>query len=370
MPATYGGFCTLFEEVATRLAADKEISVTVYCRRSYFADRPKWIDGIRLVYLPVWKNKYLESLLFTGLSIVHSLFRGYDVIFVVDNANAPLLLPLWLLRKKTVMHTDGLGWKRRKWGKYASKYYRWTEKVAALLATELVTDARAMQDYYQKNYRAHSVFIPYGSEVGLPPDPTALNRYNLVRNGYFLVVTRIEPDNNTDLIIREYRRARLDRPLVIVGGAQYPSDFSRALEREAGPDVIFLGGIFDSAILNGIYANAYAYLHGHMVGGTNPALLRAMHAGTACIAIDVDFNREVLGDDGLYFNSDQGCLAGVLGALAGDSGDAEARGERLQTRARRLYRWDAVAAAYADLFTALVARQPRDTYYRPETFVD
>jgi len=369
VPPTYGGYCTLFDHVATSLANNPDFEVTVYCRRSYFSERPKWYQGIRLHYLPVWRNKYLESLLFTGMSVIHSLlFRRFDVIFVVDNANGPLMLPFWLFRKPTSLHTDGLGWKRRKWGKLGSKYYKWTEKVSAALTTILVSDAKAIQDYYLENYQAPSVFIPYGANVGDPPDNNCLEKYGLKSGEYFLIVTRIEPDNNTDILIREYKAAKLKRPLIIVGGARYPSDFSRAIEAEADDNVRFLGGIYESEILNGLYAHAFAYLHGHVVGGTNPALLRAMNASACCVAFDINFTKEVLGDQGVFFNDSVGNLASKLQTLEDNVDETLSRGKSLGQRAADHYRWDAVADAYATMFKQLAAKQSCTEAYHPEKF--
>lgn len=369
IPPTYGGYCTLFDQVATRLANNPDFEVTVYCRRGYFAERPKWYQGIRLHYLPVWRNKYFESLLFTGMSVLHSLiFRKFDVIFVVDNANGPLMLPFWLLGKPTSLHTDGLGWKRRKWGKLGSKYYKWTEKVSSALTTILVSDAIAIQDYYLENYQSKSVFIPYGANVGDPPDNSCLEKYNLKSGKYILIVTRIEPDNNTDVLIREFKAANLELPLIIVGGARYPSDFSRAIEAEANEKVRFLGGIYNSANLNALYAHSFAYLHGHVVGGTNPALLRAMNGNACCFAFDINFTREVLGEQGIFFTESKGDLASKLKKLEQNPSEAQSRGKALGQRAVEYYRWDAVADAYATMFRQLAAKQPCTEDYHPEKF--
>lgn len=370
IPARYGGFSTLVEEVSLRLVAEHGMDVTVYCRRNYYRERPREYRGIRLLYLPTVRSKHLESVLHSGVSILHSLTQRFDAVLVLDPGNAPLLVPLWLVRKPTAIHTDGLGWQRRKWGALASAYYRLCESLSCRLGTELVTDARAMQDYYETSYGAQSVFIPYGSRVGSDPDDGCLERYGLRSKDYFLVVTRIEPDNNTDVIVREYRAAAPERPLAIVGGARYPGPYSRALEAQADEKVRFLGPIYDSGHLNGLYAHSLAYLHGHQVGGTNPALLRAMHAGTACVAYDVVFNREVTGADGLFFDRTEDSLAQLLRDLERDPAAAAARGERLRARAGNLYRWDAVAGAYADLLRALAARRSPGQPYRPETFVD
>lgn len=370
VPPTYGGYCTLFDQVATYLAQNPDFEITVYCRKSYFSTRPKWYKGIRLHYIPVWRNKYFESLLFTGMSVLHSLFmRTFDVIFVVDNANGPLMLPYWFIRKPTSLHTDGLGWKRRKWGKWGSKYYKWTEKVSSALTTILVSDAIAIQNYYLENYKAKSVFIPYGAEVGNKPDHSFLEKHNLKSGEYFLIVTRIEPDNNTDILIREYKAAKLSRPLIIVGGARYPSDFSRAIEAEADDSVRFLGGIYESENLNALYVNSFAYLHGHVVGGTNPALLRAMNGSACCLAFDINFTREVLGQNGIFFTEAHGDLASKLTQLEENPEDAKKRGTALGQRAKEHYRWDAVGDAYATHFKQLAAKQTCTETYQPEKFL-
>jgi glycosyltransferase involved in cell wall biosynthesis len=113
--------------------------------------------------------------------------------------------------------------------------------------------------------------------------------------------------------------------------------------------------VYESAALNGLYQNAYAYIHGHEVGGTNPSLLRAMQAGAPCIGVDVVFTREVIGADGLFFSKEAGVLAGLLTSLDTEPARLRALGEAMHARAAAQYRWDAIAAAYASLFEALVA---------------
>jgi glycosyltransferase involved in cell wall biosynthesis len=251
----------------------------------------------------------------------------------------------------------------------ARRYYRWTERVAARWATRLVTDARAMQDYYRSNYHVDSTFIPYGSQVGDPPTTTALDAFGLQPGGYYLVVTRIEPDNNTDLIVREYRRSGIRRPLVVVGSAAYPSDFSRALEREHDDHVRLVGAVYDSGALNGLYANAYAYLHGHEVGGTNPSLLRAMNGARPCVCLDIVYHREVLGEAGLFFDRAPGSLASILRELEASSDRADRAGALAAARAAARYRWDAVASAYAALFREMHRlKRGEITGFAPESY--
>ena len=378
IPARYSGFSTLVEELATRLVDAHEMEVTVYCRRQYFPRHPATYRGVSLVYHSAPGGKSFESLLHTQRAVRHAVGERFDLVFVVDPGNGPLIWPLTLFGTPVVLHTDGLGWLRRKWNTVQRRYYKWSEWVSARFATRLVTDAVAMQRYYRQQYRTTSTVIPYGSLVGPPPVEDAPTRFGLQRGAYYLVVARLEPENNVDVIMREYRRSRTSLPLVYVGGARFESSYSRAVLGQAGERIRCLGPIYDAAVLNGLYRDCRAYIHGHEVGGTNPSLLRAMGAGAACAAIDVPFHREVLSDRGLFFSRDRGDLARTFELLEADGDEVERLASLARDRARRLYRWDAVAAAYAALFRRVVSQPGSDwaksrvvgRLYDPERFAE
>lgn len=368
IPARYGGYSTLVEHIAIDLVAEHNFEVVVYCRSQYYPAGAPSYRGVRLVYLPVWRNKYFESLLHTAMSTIHSLFLRCDAVLIVDPANAPNLLILRLFGAPAAIHTDGLGYKRKKWGPLARAYYKFAERLSAWLANELVADAVAMKDHYLQNYGVDSTFLPLGCESGGYATPECLARYGLAPGAYYLVVTRIEPDNNTDLIVREYRKLKTERPLVIVGAARYPSEFSRQLEAEADDKIRFLGGIYDAEVLNALYRNAFVYLHGHEVGGTNPALLRAMAAGTCCAALDTVFSREMLGESGCFFSFQAGAMAQLLQTFEATPARVAEAGSALRERAWREYRWDAVTAGYAELFRAMAEKRKPGRVYRPEAY--
>jgi glycosyltransferase involved in cell wall biosynthesis len=375
IPARYSGFSTLVEELAVGLVRDHDFDVTVYCRNQYYEERSPEYRGVRRVFLPAPGGKSFESIVHSNLAILHAAAQGFDAALVVDPGNGPFLLPLKLRGTPTALHTDGLGWQRGKWSPLQQKYYRWSEKVSAALADWLVTDSRAMQAYYREQYRADSSFIPYSGAVGDAPSDAALTRYGLQPGGFYLVVARIEPENNVDLIIREYRAAGIEKPLVVIGGSPYASDYANAIAAENDGQVRCMGGVFESALLNGLYKHCYAYLHGHQVGGTNPSLLRAMNGGAACVAIDVVFHREVLGDAGLFFPPQAGGLAEIFRRIDRAPEEMARRGGEARARERALYRWDAVVDGYAQLFRALATKPRRrkalaDEVYRPEAFAD
>lgn len=329
------------------------------------------------MYLPAPGGKSFESIIHSSEAIVHAACGRFDVAFVLDPGNAPFVLPLKARGTPVLIHTDGLGWQRRKWSRLQRRYYKWSEWLSARVASWLVTDSEAMRRYYVEEYGAESTFIPYGSRVGAEPTDAGLRRFDLVDRGYLLVVARLEPENNTDLLIREYRASGVAMPLVVVGGARYESDFSRAVFAESDGKVRCVGAVYESDVLNGLLRHCWVYLHGHEVGGTNPSLLRAMHEGAACVPIDVPFHREVLGEEVEYFGREPGSLAGILRRLAADPAKVSSLGETSRRRSNDLYRWDAVSAAYAALFRRMHelkrSRRPwrelaGERFYRPEEF--
>jgi len=140
--------------------------------------------------------------------------------------------------------------------------------------------------------------------------------------------------------------------LAIAGAPAWRSPYAASLLRVRDPRVRFIGGVYEPGALDALLANAFAYIHGNEVGGTNPALLQAMGAGRCVLAFDVGFNREVLGDAGLYYRDEAGLRRQVEHLLA-HPGEAQERGRRARERAARLYRWDAVADDYERLFAGM-----------------
>ncbi|HHI67902.1 MAG TPA: DUF1972 domain-containing protein, partial [Planctomycetes bacterium] len=229
VPARYSGFDTMVHELAPRMAAQGH-QVTVYCRRGYYKTRPRTWRGVRLVHLPAPRLKGLESLFHTFLSTLHLLLYKADLVYLLDPGNAPFLPFLKLRGKKVVLHTDGLGWKRRKWGRMARAYYKWVEGVAARQANALVADHPLMREYYKNEYNADSWYLPYGAVVGEGADPSLLSRLSLEEGRYLIVVARLEPENNVDLIVREHKESGTDLPLVVVGDSPYKPAYLESLK--------------------------------------------------------------------------------------------------------------------------------------------
>lgn len=350
VPAAYGGFETAVEEIGSRLAG-RGHDVTVYCRSAAASSRREYAD-MHLVHLPALKFKAAETLSHTALSVAHATTHRPrpDVAFVFNAANAPFVIVLRARRIPAAVHVDGLEWQRGKWGGAGRAYYRWAERSAVRNADALIADARGISDYFASTYGAPTRLISYGAPVQLNPASDRLSELGLSWKAFHLVVARFEPENHVDVIVAGYVRSRARLPLVVVGSAPYAAEYTRRVQSYVGgdPRVRLLGGLYDQDLLDQLYAGALCYVHGHSVGGTNPSLLRAMGGGSAVLAWDVSFNREVAGGLGRYFD-DESSLATLIEAAEMTPTDAQRDGAALREIVRTNYRWDDVAAAYEAL---------------------
>src|SRR3954451_2393187 len=342
VPAAYGGFETAVEEIGSRLAA-RGHEITVYCRPKDHI-RPAEHLGMKLVHLPALKKKSLETLSHTALSALHMLTqRRHDMAFVFNAANSPFVPLITSRGVPTAVHVDGLEWKRGKWGKWGKRYYRMAEQLSVRSADALISDAQGIADYYSAEFGVPTELIAYGSTKLTDVATDKLAKHGLTPGRFHVVVARFEPENHVDVIVEGYANSSATYPLVVVGSAPYAAEYTERIARiaAADPRIKMLGGVWDQDELNQLYAHASTYVHGHSVGGTNPSLLRAMGAGAAVLAFDVDFNREVVGGVGRYF-SDPAGVADLLERAEGDPAAVALEGKRASELAER-YNWDDVA---------------------------
>lgn len=352
-PCRYGGFETCVEEVGRRLAA-RGHEVTVYCRSHLYDCSLNDVCGMEAVYLPCLKGKALETLSHTFMSVLHAMTRRYDVCMVFNAANAPMLIPLRLLGRRLGINPDGLEWKRGKWGRMGRAYYKLCEKLSCLVANRVVTDSKALADYYLATHGAETETIVYGAYPQERVAPSRMPAYGIAPGEYFLQITRFEPENHPLLTVRAFAGLPGDKKLVLVGGCPYPSPYAASIAEEGRHERIVMPGyVYDRELLAELWTNAFAYVHGNEVGGTNPALLQAMAAKNFILCRDVSFNREVLGDCGRYYQADEASLReGMLWALD-HAGELQAYREKAFARVTARYDWDQVALAYEDLFVRL-----------------
>ncbi len=345
VPARYGGFETFAEELGARLVA-RGHQVTVYGRDQWVLRGIKSHRGMDIKRLPAPRSKYLETVVHTLFAAFAVLPRRYDLIYVCNLANLPALFVLLAGRKKVVLNVDGLEWQRAKWGALGRTYYRLCAWMAARLPVHIVTDAHVIQRYYRDHYGRATYFFAYGTGLTPVSDDGTLARLGLESGRYVLYVSRLEPENNADLVVAAYAKVKTALPLALVGDAPYASQFITALRKAAAQDarVKLLGAHYGSEY-QVLRSHAAAYVQATEVGGTHPALVEAMGFGNAICANDVPEHREVLGDAGLYYR-DATALADALQRTLDDAELAGRLRAHAAARARELFDWDRIAADY------------------------
>ena len=274
IPANYGGFETFAEHLSTRLVA-RGHQVTVYCRAHYVSPRQIEFQGVRLKVLPTIRHKYLDTVVHSFLSALHAAPGRYDAALICNAANAPFATILRATRTPVALNVDGLEHKRKKWNWIGRKYYLLAERLATILPTETITDAKVIQEYYLARHHAASTMIAYGAEVERRVDPS-VRRWRVEPNRYVLYVSRLEPENNAHMVIEAFKRVRTAHKLLIVGDAPYAHEYIKDLKERARGDkrIVFTGFVFGRDYRT-LQQNAYCYIHATEVGGTHPALLEA-----------------------------------------------------------------------------------------------
>ena len=357
-PFVYSGYETFVTELAPRLVAAGH-AVTVYCHKNLFASRPRIVNGVKLIYLPTIRRKSLNQLVHSCQAVLHACLKRFDVLLVMNSANGPFGLFTRIFRQPAVINIDGLEWQRPKWRGLGGRYFYWASRQATRFFDAVVADSGEMQKVYQREFGCPAKIIAYGASLNKNPGLKFLRKWNLRPRQYYLVLGRLIPDNNGDLIVREFLRSASRRRLVVVGDVPYPDKYSRQLKQISDPRLIFAGTICHPRQFDALYHNCFAYLHGHEFGGTNPTLLHALAAGCAILALDSVFSREVLDGDrfGMFFSKRPGNLAGLIDELEKKPALLAGLRKRAPKRILQEYTWEKIAAQYIQLFQDVVKQR-------------
>jgi glycosyltransferase involved in cell wall biosynthesis len=352
IPARYGGFETLAEELSARLA-DRGHDVTVYTRSRYAEPGRTSHRGAKIRVLPTIPTKYLDTIVHGAISGVDAAFERFDAVLVCNAINAAAsFLPRLGGRTRVVLNVDGLERHRRKWSALGRLAYRVSERLSTVIPDAIVSDAKVIQDYYRERYGVPSVLIPYGGDLAAPLGRATLDRLGVEPEKYVLYVSRLEPENNALEVVRAYRGVPGEVPLVVVGDAPYAADYISRIRAEADPRVRLPGAIYGEGYRE-LMANAAAYVQATEVGGTHPALVEAMGYGRVVCYNATPENEEVAGGAGLPFEArDPGSLARLLQGILDDPSSHSVWKERARERTRQRYRWDDVVDRYEAVLEA------------------
>lgn len=373
IPAKYGGYETFVDKLTEYHEDDDEIQYHVACksdRSCEFTYHNAACFGVHVPNIGAAQAVSYDIMAFRrSLSYIKQHRIERPIVYMLTCRIGPFLRPLYRelhrLGGVLLVNPDGHEWLRAKWPEPVKKYWKLSEALTVRFADLLICDSINIERYIKTEYRKYSPntrYISYGAEVysRLGDDPSGkivewLERNRLKDHGYYLIVGRFVPENNYETMLREYLASSTKRPLVIVSNVDKNSRFWKELRQKTrfdqDPRVQFVGTIYDQELLTEVRAHAYAYIHGHEVGGTNPSLLEALGSTSLNLLLDVGFNHEVGLDAALYWTKKNGSLRTLINSVDTlPQAEIEQYSKRAKARISSGYSWDLIASSYKKLF--------------------
>ncbi|HIS90262.1 MAG TPA: DUF1972 domain-containing protein [Candidatus Faecisoma merdavium] len=263
---------------------------------------------------------------------------------------------------KLYVNPDGHEWMRAKWSAPVRKYWKLSEKLMVKHADLLICDSKNIEKYILNQYSTYhpkTTYIAYGSDVtksSLKPNSNKIiewyQKYSIKENGYYLIVGRFVPENNYEAMIREFMKSKTKRDLVIISNVEknaFYNDLNKHTNFEKDERIKFVGTVYDQEQLKYIRENAYAYLHGHEVGGTNPSLLEALGSTKVNLLLDVGFNREVGENGALYWKKNT--LSDLIDEVdTFTESDVDKLNVLSMNRVKESFTWEKIVYDYEKLF--------------------
>lgn len=329
IPAKYGGFETFVEKL-TEYQVDKNIQYHVACMtensaKSGITEKHFEHNGAKCFNIDVPNIGPARAIYYDIAALKYAIQQAKNnqdqqpIFYVLACRIGPFIASLRRqiesLNGKLFVNPDGHEWMRAKWSYPVRRYWKYSERLMVKSADLLICDSKNIEKYIfetYKKYTPRTTYIAYGTEL----QRSKLNenslevirwyqKFGIVMDKYFLVVGRFVPENNYETMILEFMKSKTKKDLVLITNIENNKYFDK-LKRDTSFDldsrIKFVGTVYDQELLKYIRENAFAYLHGHEVGGTNPSLLEALASTKLNLLLDVNFNREVANEGALYWN--------------------------------------------------------------------
>jgi len=301
-----GGIEKYTEEIGSRFV-EKGHEVIVYTTKHWGTSKDGIHKGIKIKTLPSLNSKSLEKISVSFFASLHQLFLK-DVDIVHFQAVGPSIfafIPKIFTKRKIVVQSHGLEWKRAKWGGFAKTFLKANEYPLKRFADKLMVVSRVLQKYFRENYGIDSVYTPTGINKQEKRKPNLIKKYGLKGNDYILFAARLVREKGAHHLIKAYNLAKPDQKLVIAGDAPHEQKYKeelKSLAKESNGKIIFTGDV-QGELLWELFSNPYLYVLPSEIEGLPISLLEAMSFGNCCLVSDIKENKEGLAGYGFTFES-------------------------------------------------------------------
>lgn len=303
IPNHYGGF-EQYAELLSSYLAKEGWDVTVYNTHDH-PYKLKEFNGVNIIhkYNP---ESYLGSFgqfVYDLLCILNIRKKKYDIVYQLGYTSSAVFNFLFPKKTLIVTNMDGLEWKRTKYSKKVQKFLLYSEGIVVRKSNFLIADSLGIKEYIYNKYKIDSFYSSYTAKAVTEYQKVNWSDKGLKDDQYNLLVARLVPENNVESIIESHTLNNYKYPLLVIGNTSTKFGQYLLSKFNSFNNIHFIGGVYDKQELNALRNGANLYFHGHSVGGTNPSLLEAMACECSIIAHDNPFNKGILGDNALFFNT-------------------------------------------------------------------
>ena len=371
IPGAYGGYETFVDKLTEYHQSHPELKYHVACKDSKSFEQE--YHNARCFHVkvpnigPAQAIYYDVAALAACCKYIQTHHIEKPIVYILACRIGPFMAhftrKIHKLGGVVYVNPDGHEWLRAKWPAPVRKYWKISEQMMTKHADLLVCDSKNIEKYIRETYAAYNpatTFIAYGAEtrksVLADDDEKLLSWYaekGLCAKGYYLVVGRFVPENNYETMIREFMKSKSEKVFAIITNAndKFLDELEQKLHYRSDPRIRFVGTVYDQELLMKIRENAYAYFHGHEVGGTNPSLLEALGCTDLNLLLGVGFNQEVAEDAALYWTKEDGNLAHLIEQADELSAEQIAElGKKAKARIADAYSWQFICKEYENLF--------------------
>jgi glycosyltransferase involved in cell wall biosynthesis len=347
IPNAYGGFEQFAQYLAKGLVEKGHI-VSVYNSSSHPYQESTWY-GVQIIHCNDPENRIGSAgqFIYDYNCLQDARKRNFDILLQLGYTSSSVWHQFWPKKAINIINMDGLEWKRAKYNNLTQKFLQWAEGLAVRHGDVLIADSTGIKDYIQSKYQKEAVYISYGADIPESFSDSYLTDLSLQAYQYYLLIARMEPENNIELVIRGYLESGHHYPLIILGNTQ--NKYGQFLFKKYASALIqFPGAVYDQSTINALRHFSSLYFHGHSVGGTNPSLLEAMACGCNIAAHNNVFNNAILGDDACYFSKPKDVKKIISQPLS--TSIATQRKILNLEKVKKIYNWTKIINEYETIF--------------------
>lgn len=277
--------------------------ITVFRRKAFLtSESSKQIENINFVDLPSTRIKGFESFFHSLLCSFYCIIKRPAIVHI-HNIGPGMFIPLLRVFKlKVVLTYHSANYEHDKWGWLSKRILKLSEWLAVNFASKVIFVNEKQLKRFNQGIQRKSLCIPNG--VYLKPilrQTDYIEQLGLKSRKYILSVGRITQEKGFDYLLDAFLLAHVDVKLVLVGGVDHPTHYSRLVHQKAHQAQVVMAGYVDGENLQQLYSHACLFVLPSYNEGFPLVLLEAMSYQLPILASNILANKQLpLGENDFF----------------------------------------------------------------------